>query len=156
MADCNKFYFQVHANIVHQLLVNSLTSTGYSKIIQGQEDQISFKCLFTGSIDVNSPCLLHLLWKKVDLSLTVNVETLRAKIETTKFHAYSNDVDTMLTDIEETYQHTQHMNVTCESILRYTINSCLSGHCDEVNSFMKGIKGNVDASIGMHANITFR
>lgn len=104
---------------------------------------------------MNGPCLLHLLWKKFDPSLTVNVEPLRAKIETTKVHTYKNDVGAMSTDIEETYQRIQHINDNCESILRYTINSCLSGPCDELNSFMKNIKGDVDGSIDTPANIPF-
>ena len=32
-------------------------------------------------------------------------------------------VDTMLTDIEETYQRICHMDATCESILRYSISA---------------------------------
>ena len=91
----------------------------------------------------------------MDPSLTVNVETLRAKIETTKLHNFGNDVDAMLTDIEETYQRIQHMNATCESIIRYTINACLSGPCDEFNTFIKSIKGDVDGCVGTHANISF-
>ena len=153
--DRTRFYSQVHANVVHQLLINILTSTGYSKIIQGREDQISFHCPQTGSIIVDGPALLHLLWQKVDPSLTVNVETLRAQIETTKLHKFGNDVDAMLTDIEETFQRIQNMNATCESIVRYTLNACLSGPCDEFNSFIKGIKGDVDGCIATHANISF-
>ena len=57
----------------------------------------------------------------------------------------------MLADIEKTYQQIQHINACCQSILRYTINACLSGPSEEFNSFMKGIEGDVDASIATHA-----
>ena len=119
MADCATFYKQADANVVLQFLVNSITAAGYSNIIQGHENEISFTCPVTGSIVVDGPCLPHLIWQKVDPSLTVIVETLRAKIESTKLHGYENDVDVMLTDIEDTYQRIRHMDATCESILRY-------------------------------------
>ena len=84
------FYKQVDVNVVHQFLPNSITTTGYSNVLQGHEDKMSFTCPFTGSIVVDGPCLLHLVSQKVDPSLTVNVETLRANIETTKLHRYTN------------------------------------------------------------------
>ena len=61
MADRVTFYKQVDANGVHQFLVNSITATGYSNVIQGHEDEISFTCPVTGSIVVDGPCLLHLI-----------------------------------------------------------------------------------------------
>ena len=79
------FYKQINANVVHQFLVNSLTATGYSNVLQGEEDEISFTCPVIGSIVVDRPCLLHLIWQKVDPSLTVNAETLRAKIKPSSF-----------------------------------------------------------------------
>ena len=47
------------------------------------------------------------------------------------------------------------MDVTCESILRYSISACLSGPCEDFNNFVKAIKGDVDSGIGPHANIAF-
>ena len=99
--------------------------------------------------------VLHLVWQKVDPSLTVNVEMLCAKIRTTKLHGYENNVDTMLTDIEDTSQHICHMDAMCESILRYSMTTCLSGPCEDFNNFAKAIKGDVDSGIGPHTNITF-
>ena len=64
MADRATFYKQVDANVVHQLLVNSITATGYSNVIQGHEDEISYTCPVTGSIVVDGPSLLHLIWQK--------------------------------------------------------------------------------------------
>ena len=96
-----------------------------------------------------------MIWQKIDPSLTVNVETLRAKIESTKLHGYENNVDAMLTDIEDTYQRICHMDATCESILRYSTSACLSDPCEDFNNFVKTIKGDVDSGTGSHANITF-
>ena len=142
-------------NVVHQFLVDSITATRYSNVIQGHEYEISFTCPVTGSIVVDGPCLLHLMWQKVDPSLAVTVETLRAKIESTKLHGYENNVDVMLADIEDTCQRSRHMDATCESILCYSMTACLSSPCYDFNSFVKAIKGNVDAGIEPHAIITF-
>ena len=156
MADYAIFYKQVDADVVHQFLANSITATGYLNVLQGHENEISFTCSVTGSMDVDGPCLLHLIWQKVDPSLTVNVETLRAKIETAKLHGHENIVDTMLTNIEKTYQRICHIvDAPCESILCYSISACLSGPCEDFNNFVKAIKGDVDSDIGPHANITF-
>ena len=37
LADRATFYKQVDANVVHQFLVNSITATGYSNVIQGHK-----------------------------------------------------------------------------------------------------------------------
>ena len=57
-----------------------------------------------------------MIWQKVDPSLTVNVETLRAKIESTKLHGYENNVDAMLADIQDTYQRICHMSLVLARI----------------------------------------
>ena len=155
LADRAAFYKQVDVNVVHRFLVNSITVTGYSNVIQGHEDEISFTCPVTCSIVVDGPCLLHLICQKIDPSLTVNVETVRAKIEFTRLHGHENNVDAMLTEIEDTYQRIPHMDAMCESILRYTMTAYLSGPCEDFNNFVKTIKGDVDSGIGPHSKITF-
>ena len=101
----------------------------------------------TCSIAVDGPCVLHLIWQKVDSNLTVNVETLRANIETTKLYTYENNVEKILTDIEETYQRICHMDASYESIFCCTITAALSDPCNDFNSFVKGNKCDVDAGI---------
>ena len=99
--------------------------------------------------------ILHLIWQKVDLSLTVNVETLRANIESTRLHGHENNNGAMLTEIEDTYPRIRHMDAMCKSILRYAMTACLSGPCEDFNNFAKTIKGDVESGIGHHAKITF-
>ena len=149
------FYSRVHSEAVATYLSNILTPAGYAKIIQGVLDKISFICPTTGTRFVDGPCLLYLLWDRIDPSLAVNVENLRATIENIKLHSYENNVDDMLTDIEEKYQKILAMDATCESIIRYTINALLSGPDEDFNNFVKRIKGEVDSGMGPQANITF-
>ena len=131
------FYSRVHSEAVATFLSNILTPAGYAKIIQGVLDRISFICPTTGTRFVDGPCLLYLLWDRIDPSLAVNVENLRAAIENIKLHTYENNVDDMLTDIEEKYQKILAMDATCESIICYTINALLSGPDEDFNNFVK-------------------
>ena len=72
------------------------------------------------------------------------MENLRADIEKIRLHSYDNNVDLMLTDIEEKYQKILSMDVTCESIIRHSLNALTSGPDHDFNSFVKGIKANVE------------
>ena len=47
------------------------------------------------------------------------------------------------------------MNKSCESIVRYTVNALLSGPDKEFNSYMRAMKGDIDAGTGQHANISY-
>ena len=53
--DRKDFYNQVYLNVLHQLIVNSITLSRYSKVIQGHMDDISFKCPVTESLVVDGP-----------------------------------------------------------------------------------------------------
>ena len=136
-------------------MTNILTPTGYVKVIQAVLDQINFICLATGTRFVDGPCLLYLLLDRIDPSLVVNVENLRAAIENIKLHTYENDVDDMLTEIEEKYQKILSIDAMCKSIICYTINALLSGPGKDFNNFVKQIKGEVDSGVGPQVKITF-
>ena len=153
--DRDTFYSQVNSNVLHQLLVNCLTPSAYTKAVQGRLNLISFEDPDTGALVVDGPCLLFLIFEKVDPSLAVNVENLRERIESVKLHTFQNNVDELLMFIEENYEKILNMNKSCESILRYTLTALLSGSCQEFNSYIKSIKGDVDSGFGQHANITF-
>ena len=68
---------------------------------------------------------------------------------------FSNNVGDLLTFIEDKYQKSLDMNKTCECVLRYTMNSLLSGPDKEFNNYMRAIKGDIDAGTGQHARITY-
>ena len=149
------FYNRVHSEAVTAYLTNILTPTGYAKVIGRLLDQMSFVCPRTGSRHIDGPCLLFLLWDRIDPSLAVNVENLRADIEKIRLHNYENNVDLMLTEIEEKYQKILSMDATCESIIRHSLNALTSGPDHDFNIFVKGIKANVDSGTGAYASITF-
>ena len=66
-------------------------------------DRISFVCSKTGTQLIDGPCFLYLLWDRIDPSLAVNLENLREEIETIKLRKFDNNMDDMLTAIEEKY-----------------------------------------------------
>ena len=96
-----------------------------------------------------------MLLDQVDPSLAVNVENVREYIEKARLHQFSNNVDDLLTFVEDKYQKIQDMNKTCESIVHYTMKILLSGPDKEFNNYMRAIKGGIDAGTGQHAKITY-
>ena len=72
-----------------------------------------------------------------------------------KLHNYNNNVDDMLTDVEECYERIQNMDFSCESIIRYAFTALCSGSCKEFSTFIKGIKDDHESGVGPHAKITF-
>ena len=149
------FYAQVHSNAVTELIKNTVTPSGLAKILQGKLAEISFIDPVTEATVIDGPCLLWCLWDRVDPSLAVNVENLREDIENSRMHTFGNDVDVLLTFIEEKFQKILDMNKTCESLLRYTLKALVSGPDADFNTYVKTIKGDVDSGVGQHASITF-
>ena len=44
-----------------------------------------------------------LLMDHVDTNIVIGIKVLRAKLESIKLHSFGNNVDAMLTDMEENY-----------------------------------------------------
>ena len=82
------------------------------------------------------------------------MEVLCRKLEATKIHPYQNYVDTMLTDMEESYSNIINNKSTCESIRRYMFNALLSGPNPKFNAFIKRIKDDIDLGIGLKNNMS--
>ena len=154
-ADKKTFYDRVNSQVVAQLVQNILTPEGYSKLLQGKKNKIGFFCDQTGNDKIDGPCLIKLLFDRIDPSVVVGIESLRQRIETCKLHTHSNNVDEMLSMIEECYEKITDQGATCESINRYTLNSLLSGPSADFNSYIKRIKDDIDSQTGPHANISF-
>ena len=150
-ASCN----QVHSSAVAELIKNVITPTGLTNILQGHTDGVSFIDPVSGATFYDDPCLLHLLLDRVNPSLAINVENLRDDIEKACLNQFSNNVDDLLTFIKDKYQKIQDMNKICESVVRYNMNALLSGPDKELNNYMPAIKGDIDASTGQHARITY-
>ena len=106
-----KFYAQVHSNAVTELIKNTVTPSGLAKILQGKLGEISFIDPVIEATVIDGPCLLWCLWDWVDPSLAVNVENLREDIENARMHTFGNDVDVLLTFIEEKFQKILDMNI---------------------------------------------
>jgi len=149
------FYEQVHSMAMAELIKNTVTPAGLTKILKGHASEISFVDPVNGATFYDGPCLLYLLWDRVDPSLSINVENLREDIEKTRLHQFSNNVDDLLSHIEDKYQRILDMNKSCESIVRYTMNALLSGPDKEFNRYMRAMKGDIDAGTGQHANISY-
>ena len=70
----------------------------------------------TGIDLIDGPCLLKLLMDCFDTNIVIGIKFLCAKLESIKLHYFGNNVDAMLTDMEENYVKIMDNHSTCESI----------------------------------------
>ena len=99
---------------------------------------------------IYGPCLLKLLFDCINQNVVVGVKVFCQKLEAIKLHPYQNDVNAMLTDMEESYSKIINNKSTCESILRYMLNALLSGPNPKFDAFIDRIKDDID--LGLRLN----
>ena len=68
----------------------------------------------TGIDLIDGPFLLKLLMDRVDPNIVIGIEVLRAKLESVKIYSFVNNVDAMLTDMEENYVKILDNHSNCE------------------------------------------
>ena len=120
------FYSRVDLQVVVELIKNILTDAEYAKLML-KRSIFTFEDDTTGIDLIDGPCLLKLLMDHVDPNIVIGIEVLRAKLESVKLHSFGNNIDAMLTDMEEYYVKILDNHSTCESIRRYCLKALLSG-----------------------------
>ena len=121
-ADKKLFCSLVDSQVVSKLIKNILTEAEYSKLIL-KNDMFTFQDDTTGKEIIDVPCLLNILFDRIDPNVVVGVKVLCQKLEATKIHPCQNDVNAMLTDMEEYYSNIINNKSTWESIRRYMLNA---------------------------------
>ena len=109
----------------------------------------------TGINLIGGPCLLKLLMDRVNPNIAIVIKVLRAKLESVKIHSFGNNVDAMLTDMDENYVKILDNHSTCESIRRYCLNALLSGPNAKFNAFIERIKDDIDSQTGLNKTMSF-
>ena len=107
------FYSRVDSQVVAELIKNILTDAEYAKLML-KRSIFKFEDDTTGIDLIDSPCLLKLLMDRVDPNIVIGIQVLRAKLESVKLHSFGNNVDAMLTDMEENYVKILDNHSTCE------------------------------------------
>ena len=100
--DDNKklFYSRVDSQVIVELINNIFTNAEYSKLML-KNNMFNFQDDTTGNKRIDGQCLLKLLFDRIDSYVVVGVVVVLS--ETTKLNPYQNDVDAILTDMEEPY-----------------------------------------------------
>ena len=149
--DANKklFYYWVDSQVFAELIKNILTDAEFSKLML-KNNMFTFQDDTTGKKMIDGPCLLKLLFDRIDPNVVVGVEVLYQKLEATKLHPYQNDVDAMLKDMKEFYSKIIKNKSTCKSIRRYMLNALLSRPNPKFNAFIEQIKDVIDSGIGLN------
>ena len=88
--------------MVAELIKNILTDAEYAKLML-KMSIFTFEDDTTGIDLIDGPCLLKLLMDRFDPNIVIGIEVLWAKFESVKIHSFGNNVDAMLTDMEENY-----------------------------------------------------
>ena len=148
------FYSRVDSQVVAELIKNILTDSEYAKLML-KRSIFTFEDDTTGINLIDGPCLLKWLMDRVDPNIFIGIEVLRAKLELVKLHSFGNNVDAMLTDMEENYVKILDKHSTCESIRRYCLNALLSGPNAKFNEFIERIKDDIYSQTGLNKNMTF-
>ena len=109
------FYSRVDSQVIAELIKNILTDAEYAKLML-KRSIFTFEDDTTGIDLIYGPCLLKLLMDHVNTNIVIGIEVLCAKLEPIKIHCFGNNVDAMLTDMEENYVKILDNHSTCESI----------------------------------------
>ena len=126
---------RVDSQVVAELIKYVLTDAEYAKLML-KRSIFTFEDDTTGIDLIDGPCLLKLLMDRVDPNIGIGIEVLCAKLESVKLHSFVNNIDAMLTDMEENYVKILYNQSTCESIHRYCLNALLSGPNAKFNDLL--------------------
>ena len=138
------FYSRVDSQVIVELIKNILTDAEYAKLML-KRIIFTFEDDTTGIDVTDGSCLLKLLMDRVDTNIVIGIKVLRAKLESVNLHSFGNNVDAMLTDMEENYVKILDNHSTCESIRWYCLNALLSGSNSKFNAFIERIKDYIDS-----------
>ena len=148
------FYSRVDSQVVAELIKNILTDAEYAKLML-KMSIFTFEDDTTGIDLIDGPCLLKLLMDSFDPNIVIGIKVLWEKLESVKIHSFVNNVDAMLTDMEENYVKILDNHSTCESIRQYCLNSLLSGPNAKFNAFIERIKDGIDSQTGLNKTMSF-
>ena len=101
------------SQFVANLIKNILTDAEYAKLML-KMIIFTFEDDTTGIDLIDGPFILKLLMDRVDPNIVIGIEVLRAKLESVKLYSFGNNVDAMLTDMEENYVKILDNHSTCE------------------------------------------
>ena len=153
-ADKTTFYDRVNANVVVELMKNTLTPGGWDDLML-QESKFLFQDA-QGVKSYDGPCLLKVILEDIDPTSSVNIEMHRQSIEGAKLHDFKGNVVEMLKTIEKHYQAIVENGHAYDSdtYRRHLMAALLSGSNSVFNTKLQTIKSDVDACYGYNADIT--
>ena len=147
-----KFYTQVHANIVVEIVKNFLTTNGWDDLML-QQHKFSFTDI-TGMKSYDRPTMLKVLQEDIYPTASVNVKLHRQAIEGANLQDHKGNVIEMCKPIKRHFQAIVENGhaYDAETYRRHVLDALLSGPNSDVNNLMKSIKSDVGAGYGYNAN----
>ena len=97
--DKKLLYSWVDSQVVTELMKNIFTNSEYCKLML-KNSMFTFQDDNIGNKRIYGPCLIKVIFDRIDPYVVVGVKVLRQNLKATKLHPYQNNVDDMLTDTE--------------------------------------------------------
>jgi len=145
------FYRRVDSNVVVANIQNCLTPSGYEDLLL-QKDKFTFSNA-SGELEYDSAVMLLLICQKLDPSTVVGYDMLIEELRSMKLGDYNNDVDKMLTAMEQKYAYLKSNYHAPENFRKMVFSALLSGPNANYNDFIQRIKDDVESGIGANRNI---
>ena len=149
--DKKLFYQRVHSNVVATNIQNCLTPSGFDDLLL-QKDKFTFSNA-NGDIEYDGAVMLLLLFQKLDPSTIVGYDSILDELQNAKLGNYNNDVDKMLTDMEQKFSYLKSNNQAPENFRKILFAALLSGPNHSFNDFVQRLKDDVESGIGPNRNI---
>ena len=150
--DKKSFYDRVHSQVVAEWLRNVLTSEDYEKLMR-KKKHFTFTDDTTGVEAYDGPTMLLLTFRLVEPNTIVGVETLRAKLKKLRMHMVNNDVNQACDEIERLHRRIEQKGKSCESILRYTIETLMSGPHDGFTRYISRFNDDIESETGPYKDM---
>jgi len=153
-ADKAAFYNRVNANVVGEIIKNTLTPPAWDDLMLH-----SAKFTFvspTGSKSYDGPCMMKVIYSEIEPTASVNIALHRQAIETTRMHDFKGNVVEMLKSIEKHHQAIvgNGQQYDKETYRRHLLTSLLSGQNSTFNNKIQAIKSDVESGNGYNSSIS--
>ena len=102
-ADKKSFYGQVDSSVIAAIIKNGLSLSGYADLLLHKE-KFAFHDNATGQLKYDWPSMVFLMFEKIDPNTVVGMDTVLKRMENAKLKDFGNDVDRMLSTMEQWYK----------------------------------------------------
>ena len=133
------------------IIKNGISSSGYGDLLL-QKDKFAFQDA-TGQLKLDGPTMAFLMFQKVDPNTVVGMDSVLKRMESAKLGDYGNDVDKMLSHMEQSHKILQDNQRPPENYRRLLLDSLITGPNHVFNEWIQRITDDIEAGFGPNVNV---